>query len=274
MRRRLFQRFQQGVERRRREHVDLVDDIDFVPAGTGRVGRLIAQIADVVDAVIRRRVHLDHVEDAAVVDALADLTFAAGVTVLGMQAVDSFCEDFGAGGLAGAAHAGKQVGVADTPGGDLVLERGHDGALADHILKPLRTPFAVKRTIHLRFPFLRQIKNGQRRKNSRLRSSAYGCRLTETHEPRRLRLLGSPPDLVHSGPIVQGPHPYAEPRSKRCPTRHTFRMPEYYTMFLYKMQVQGNKKTLAGHPVRVKRFRCRSENAQTQDWQAVMRLIL
>ena len=51
-------------------------------------------------------------------------------------------------------------------------------------------------------------------------------------------------------------------------------MPEYYTMFLYKMQVQGNKKTLAGHPVRVKRFRCRSENAQTQDWQAVMRLIL
>ena len=47
-----------------------------------------------------------------------------------------------------------------------------------------------------------------------MRSSAYGCRLTETHLARRLRLLGSPPDLVRSGPVVQGPHPYAEPRSK------------------------------------------------------------
>ena len=47
-----------------------------------------------------------------------------------------------------------------------------------------------------------------------MRSSAYECRLAETHHARRLRLLGSPPDLVHSGPVVQGPHPYAEPRSK------------------------------------------------------------
>ena len=47
-----------------------------------------------------------------------------------------------------------------------------------------------------------------------MRSSAYECRLTETHHARRLRLLGSPPELVHSGPVVQGPHPYAEPRSK------------------------------------------------------------
>ena len=53
-----------------------------------------------------------------------------------------------------------------------------------------------------------------------MRSSTYECRLTETHGTHRLRLLGSPPDLVHGGPIVQGPHPYVEPRSRRCPTRH------------------------------------------------------
>ena len=47
-----------------------------------------------------------------------------------------------------------------------------------------------------------------------MRSSAYECRLAETHRARRLRLLGSPPDLVHSGPVVQAPHPYAEPLSK------------------------------------------------------------
>ena len=50
-----------------------------------------------------------------------------------------------------------------------------------------------------------------------LRSSAYGCRRSETHGTRCLRLLGSPPDLVHCGSIVQDPHPYAEPRRRRCP---------------------------------------------------------
>ena len=35
---------------------------------------------------------------------------------------------------------------------------------------------------------------------------------------KRLRLLGSPPDLVHERPVAQAPHLYAEPRSRRCPT--------------------------------------------------------
>ena len=34
------------------------------------------------------------------------------VTVLGMQAVDCLGKDLGTGGLAGAAHAGKQISVA------------------------------------------------------------------------------------------------------------------------------------------------------------------
>src|SRR5699024_1876326 len=79
---------------------------------------------------------------------------------------------------------------------------------------------AICGTAHDTFPHLPNgtdnKKSGQRcgGGSPALRSSAYECRLAETHRARRLRLLGSPPDLVHSGPVVQGPHPYAEPRSK------------------------------------------------------------
>ena len=65
-----------------------------------------------------------------------------------MQAVDRLGKNFGAGGLAGAAHAGKQIRMAYAPCGDLVFQGGHDGALTHHILKPLGSPFAVKCTIH------------------------------------------------------------------------------------------------------------------------------
>ena len=145
---RLLQRFEQGVERRRREHVHLVDDIYFIPALAGGVGRLIPQAADIVHAVVGGRVHLHHVQDAAVVDTAADGALAAGVAVVGVEAVDRLGKDLGAGGLARAAHACKQVGVANAPGGHLVAQRGHRAVLGHHILKPLGSPLAVQRAIH------------------------------------------------------------------------------------------------------------------------------
>ncbi|WP_263286353.1 hypothetical protein [Faecalibacterium prausnitzii] len=54
-----------------------------------------------------------------------------------MQAVDCLGKDLGTAGLAGAAHAGKQISVAHTACGDLVAQCGHDAALGHHILKPL-----------------------------------------------------------------------------------------------------------------------------------------
>ena len=145
---RLLQRFEQGVERRRREHVHLVDDIYFIPALAGGVGCLIPQAADIVHAVVGGRIHLHHVQDAAVVDATADGALAAGVAVVGVEAVDRLGKDLGAGGLARAAHACKQVGVANAPGGHLVAQRGHRAVLGHHILKPLGSPLAVQRAIH------------------------------------------------------------------------------------------------------------------------------
>ena len=144
----LFQRFQQRIEGRCGQHMHLVDDIHLILAGAGGIGGLVPQVADIVHAVVGGCVHLHHVQQAAVVDALADLALPAGVAIYWMQAVDRLGKNFGAGGLAGAAHAGKQIRMAYAPCGDLVFQGSHDGTLTHHILKPLGSPFAVKCTIH------------------------------------------------------------------------------------------------------------------------------
>ena len=144
----LFQCFQQGIEGRCGKHVHLVDDVYLISAAGGGVGGLVPQVADVVHAVVGGGVHLHHVQDGAVVDALADGACPAGVAAVGVEAVDRLGEDFGAGGFACAPHPGEQVGVAHPPGGHLVFQRRHGGALAHHVLKPLGPPFAVERSIH------------------------------------------------------------------------------------------------------------------------------
>ena len=62
VRRRLLERLQERVPGRRREHVRLVEDVDLAPPAHRRVGDALAQLADVVDRVVRRGVHLDHVQ--------------------------------------------------------------------------------------------------------------------------------------------------------------------------------------------------------------------
>ena len=59
--RRLLQRLQQGVERLRRQHMHLVQHIDLVARLDRRVADAFQDVADVVDAGVRRRVHLHHV---------------------------------------------------------------------------------------------------------------------------------------------------------------------------------------------------------------------
>ena len=106
-----------------------------------------------------------------------------------------------------------------------------------------------------------------------LRGSAYGCRLTETHGTHRLRLLGSPPDLVHSGSIVQDPHPYAEPRRRRCPTHYSECL-----NIVPQTQAEFKRETKKGPGSIRRHFRGPqvqfSSDGCDQDWQAVIRLIL
>src|SRR5262249_53684598 len=52
VRRRLLQNFQQGVEGRRRQHMDFVDDENLVPVARGGIFRAFPKLADVIHASV------------------------------------------------------------------------------------------------------------------------------------------------------------------------------------------------------------------------------
>ena len=186
MGRRLFQRLEQRIEGCCGQHVHLIDNVYLIFTGAGRVSSLIAQVADIIHAVVGSGIHFHYIQNAAVVDAPADLALTAGVAIYRVQAVDRLCKNFSAGGFAGAAHTGEQIGVAHTVCHDLVFQSGDDGPLTHHVFKALGPPLAVQCAIHGLFPF--SGKSANKKDSARrgfvpaLRNSAYGCRLTETHE--------------------------------------------------------------------------------------------
>ena len=53
---RFFQRFQEGIECRIRKHVNLIDDVDLVLSGLGRVANLLYQIPDIFYGVVGSRI--------------------------------------------------------------------------------------------------------------------------------------------------------------------------------------------------------------------------
>ncbi len=79
VRRRLLQGLQKRVPGGRREHVRLVEDVHLAASRDGRVGNTLAQFANVVDRVVRRRIHLDHIQGASVRDRQARFALPTGI---------------------------------------------------------------------------------------------------------------------------------------------------------------------------------------------------
>ncbi len=68
--RRLFERLQQTVEGLLREHMHFVDDIDLGAGEHGAIADRLDDLAHIVDAGVRRRVHFDHIDMARIDDRL------------------------------------------------------------------------------------------------------------------------------------------------------------------------------------------------------------
>ena len=79
VRRRLFERLQQRVERALRQHVHFVDQVDLEAAARRRVLRVVDQLAHVVDAGVAGGVDLEQIDEAARVDLAARTALAARV---------------------------------------------------------------------------------------------------------------------------------------------------------------------------------------------------
>ena len=141
-RRGLFEGLQQRVERRRREHVDFVDDEDPVAAGRSGVADRLDDLAHVVDAGAARGVDFLNVGRAALGDLDAGGADAAGRVGRALLAVQAPGDQAGEGRLADATRACEQDRVGDASALDRVAERTRDMALARDLLKGLRPPFA------------------------------------------------------------------------------------------------------------------------------------
>ena len=85
---RLLQGFQEGIRSLVGEHMGFVNDIDFTLAFYWRKVDLVANVANVIDASIARRVEFDNIHVAAIIDRGADSAGVTGVAALRVKAVD------------------------------------------------------------------------------------------------------------------------------------------------------------------------------------------
>ena len=113
--RRLLQSLQQSVERSRRQHVHLVNDVYAVFAFCGRIAHLIPDLSDIIHAIIGRGVNLYHVHRRSGKNCPASRTFVAGIPIHRMFAVHCPGKNFSHCSFAGPPCSAEQVRVADPP---------------------------------------------------------------------------------------------------------------------------------------------------------------
>src|SRR5262249_22447650 len=135
--RRFLQRLQQGVERRGREHVDFVNDVDLVPRPTRPELHVLADVAYLVDAAVAGPVDFQDVHVFAGGDALADLAAVAGRRRGPTDAVEGLGQDAGGGGLTHAPGPREEVGVGHAVAGQGIHQGLGGGLLADEIAELL-----------------------------------------------------------------------------------------------------------------------------------------
>ena len=131
----LLQRFEQRVERADGEHVHLVDNVYAVAPVGGRILDLVADIPDILHAVVGGGVNLHHVHGGAGDDGPAGRTFVAGASVHRVLTVDCPGEDLRDTGFTGSTGSAEQVGVADASRRDLIFQGLYDGVLSLYVLK-------------------------------------------------------------------------------------------------------------------------------------------
>ena len=215
---RLLERLEERVPGVLRDLVRLVEDVDLAAeVGRGVVDPL-AELADVADAAVGRRVDLDQVEGPALADRDARRARVARVAVAQVRAVEGLGEDPGERRLAGPARPDEEDRVRDAVGANRVAEGLDDRPLADDLREGLGAPAAIEGLVRRGGALRRGGAHG-----APVRSRAGGSRLPCTHRrPGRSRahlderlgpgrsaapgevrlvLLPSGPDTVRDSPL-------------------------------------------------------------------------
>ena len=142
VRRRLLERLEQRVERRRGEHVYLVDDVDFKLRRSRRVHAGLSQLTHLFDTVVAGAVDLKHVDRSALGDLDALGIVIGEVDLRAVGAVQALGKNPRQGRLASATRPAEQIGVRDALDADGVGQRLADVILTNNITEALGTVFA------------------------------------------------------------------------------------------------------------------------------------
>ena len=121
MRGRLFQCFEQRVESVGRQHVNLIDDVNFVTRGGGAIGDRINDFANIADTGAAGSIHLHHIYMAPFHDGCAMFTAPTRIDgwparAIGADAIHALGNDARSGGFASSTNTGHHEGLGDTIG--------------------------------------------------------------------------------------------------------------------------------------------------------------
>ena len=190
----------------------LVDDIHPAPDLGRGVNGVVPQLPYMIHSIIGCGVNFQHIHTAAGVDAPAGGADVAGISIVWVQAVDGFGQNFRAAGFARTPGTGEEVGVAQPSGLELGLQAFCDAPLSYDFIEGLGPVFPIQGLIH-GYSLLILV-NGQKKPahnkiahphlnkhNTRYQRSQLGNGNLTAHGRIRLMLLGSPPDMVHGNPL-------------------------------------------------------------------------
>ena len=139
---RLFKRFQQGVKAVVRQHVHLVDQIDFVAGMGRRVLHVFQQLTGVLDLCLGRGIDFNQVNRSTLGNFRAGPTLTTRCRSDASVTVETLGENTRNGGLAHAAGACKQVSMMESPGFQRVHQRLQHMLLPDHLGEVAGSPFS------------------------------------------------------------------------------------------------------------------------------------
>ena len=149
MRRRLFKRFQHGVEGVVGEHVDFVDHVDLEACIRRCIHRLLQQLRHFINPAVGGSVDFDVVDKASGIDRHAGIAYPAGgagnaAAAIGTLAIEGFSQDARQRGLADAAGAGEQISVVQAAAVERMRQCPHHVLLSDQSVESFGTIFKGK----------------------------------------------------------------------------------------------------------------------------------
>lgn len=147
----LFKRLEQRIKRRRRQHVDFVDDVHLVPTRHRGVFGVIAKLSNIVNRIVRCSVDLDDVNAASLEHVCTRGTLVAWLVFDTVGAIQRTRQNPGAGSLANAPGSGEHIGMMNAPLTDRIFQRRRNMLLSDDIGKPEWTPFSGRDDVTLLF---------------------------------------------------------------------------------------------------------------------------